>query len=108
MSTTTSPFEAHAARYARVARETGRLSSELYAEARRSATTGAKDITRSLFWGSCVLAEQRREALKMVAKLDQAAAWDTASNREAAGPDYADMLAQLNAARIRGGDKNEC
>jgi hypothetical protein len=107
MSTVTSPFEAYAAHYARVARETGRLSSEMHAAARRSALTEAKDVTRSLFWASCVLADQHREALRLVAKLDGAAAWDTAPNREVAGPDYTDVLGLLGVMRARGGD-DEC
>jgi hypothetical protein len=83
--TTTSPFEAYAAHFSRIAWQYHLASSTLYQEARRLAPLGEKQVTRSLFHASCVLADQHREALSMVAKLDGAAAWDMENRRSGAG-----------------------
>lgn len=84
MSTTTSSFEDRAAHFSRIAWKCHLASSALYQEARRSAPLGEKQVTRNLFHGSCVLADQHRQALRLVAKLDQAAAWDVENRRSGA------------------------
>lgn len=79
MSTTTSPFETQAAHYAKVARECQLVSSELWHAAQEGGLP-AVYVARARQM-SCVLADHHRQALRLVAKLDQAAAWDMENRR---------------------------
>jgi len=86
MSAVVSPFETQAAHYAKVARECHAVSSELWHAAQGGVLPeGYVKRARRM---SCVLADHHRQALRLVAQLDQAAAWDMENRRS--------------------GDRNEC
>jgi hypothetical protein len=76
MSTTTSPFADQAARFAKVAWKCHLVSSALWQEAQRRCSAVPRQFTQNARQMSCVLADQHRQALRLVAQLDGAAAWD--------------------------------
>lgn len=91
MSTTTSPFLGYSDAFAAFSRGTHeasmRLCAAMYAEPALN-----HEAVRSLHTVSYHFFELHRQALPLIAHLDQASAWDTQPNREVAGSEYVDVL----------------
>lgn len=91
MSTTTSPFLGYSDAFAAFSRGTHEASMRLCA-AMYTEPALNHEAVRSLHTVSYHFFELHRQALPLIAQLDQASAWDTALNREYAGSEYTDVL----------------
>ncbi|WP_067974854.1 hypothetical protein [Mycolicibacter icosiumassiliensis] len=91
MSTTTSPFLSYSNAFAAYANGTNaasmRLCAAMYTEPALN-----HEAVRSLHTVSYHFFHLNRQALSLIAQLDQASAWDTSLNREYAGSEYVDVL----------------